>query len=358
MAAGASVVFWRRGVAVASLGGAPAQVDGFQELRPLTLLRDAGFEVHAVSRGAARGEPLVDGVRSWVERDIARVARRIASLRPELLFVEAFTYGTLFGPLARRSWIRNPAPAASPGARSLQRAMLRSFDAVSFTNPAARRAWGFRDEREVELPYPLDVGWWRSPVARRGSWWTERGRTIPRGPVLVCVAAYVRLKRVLELLQMVAPFLAEERSSVMVFVGHQFAEPDVAERLRTLPDELGVAEQVMVTGWMSHAEIRELLAWATVAITNTSRETQCLSVYEALAAGVPALIPAVPELTSQFPGLPAHSSGRELRCNLNRLLTDPGWGQTILASAQERLAWADVRRHDEVFHATLQRLRS
>jgi glycosyltransferase involved in cell wall biosynthesis len=286
------------------------------------------------------------------------VARRVALLRPELLFVEAFTYGALFGPLARRSWIRNPLPAATPAARLLQRAMLRSFDAISFTNPAARREWSFRDEREVELPYPLDVGWWSTPMLRREAWWTERGWTVPRGPVLVCIAAYVRLKRVLDLLEMIAPFLAEDRSRVMVFVGHQFAEPGVAQQLRARPRALGIADQVMVTGWMSHEQIRDLLAWATVAITNSSRETQCLSVYEALAAGVPALIPAVPELTSQFPGLPAHSSGEQLRCNLNRLLTDPVWGQTIVASAQERLAWADVGHHDEIFHATLRRLRS
>jgi glycosyltransferase involved in cell wall biosynthesis len=355
---GASGIFWRRGVAAASLGAAPAHVDGFQELRPLALLRDAGFEVHAVSRGTSRSAGLIDGVRSWVEPDIARVAGRIALLRPELLFVEASTYGVLLGPLARRSWIRNPAPAAKPAARLLQRAMLRSFDAVSFTNPAARAFWSFPADRHIELPYPLDVAWWASPVPRRDSWWAQRGWRVPAGPVLVCVSAYVRLKRVCELLEMLAPLLAENRSCIAVFVGHQFAEPDTAERLRRMPAELGLADQVLVTGWLPQEQIRELLAWATVTIVNSSQETQCLAVYESLAAGVPALISAIPALTSQFPALPSHASGERLRLNLARLLDDPAWGQELVRAARDRIAWADLGRHDELFHSTVQQLRA
>jgi hypothetical protein len=79
-------------------------------------------------------------------------------------------------------------------------------------------------------------------------------------------------------------------------------------------------------------------------------------VYEALAAGVPTLISAIPELVSQFPDLPAHASGEELRANVTRVLKDPGFACQLVERSTERVAWADVARHDSVFQVTLERL--
>lgn len=347
---------WRAGVAVANLGGRPRHIDGHAVLRPLALLRDSGYEIHAVSRGSPRERGETDGVTTWVEPDTTAVARRIASLGPELLFVESITYGAVLGPLGRRSWIRNPLPAAKPYTRRLQRAVLRTFDAVSFTNPAARRDWRFRQSRHVDLPYPLDVRWWSTRVGRRPSFWTDRGWPVPEGPVLVSTAAYVRGKRVCELLETLASFLAENRSATLVFVGHPSAEPDVTERLRSRPASLGVGDQVMAPGWLSPTDLRDLLAWTSAVIINSAAETQCLAIYEALAAGVPTLISAIPSLTSQFPDLPAHGDGRELRLNLERLLANTAIGASLIESSRARLAWADVHRHDEVFADALHRL--
>jgi glycosyltransferase involved in cell wall biosynthesis len=174
--------------------------------------------------------------------------------------------------------------------------------------------------------------------------------------VLVSVAAYARGKRPLELLRMLAPFLAKNRSAVLVFVGHQFVEPEVTRELETLPAALGVGDQVMVPGWMSRPDIRELLGWASAAIINSRAETQCLAIYEALAAGVPVLISAIPALTSQFPALPAHASEHELRANLERVLGDSELRHELVRSSQARLGWADVRRHDELLASALSRL--
>jgi glycosyltransferase involved in cell wall biosynthesis len=325
-------------------------------LRPLALLRDAGFQVHAVARDQPRKKIEIDGVTTWTEPDNTRVAARILALRAELLFVESITYGAVFGALAQRSWIRNPQPSASARMYRLQRAALRAFDAVSFTNPADPRAWKFSEDKHVDLAYPLDVEFWSTPVARRPGWWTDRGRDAPEGPVIVCNAAYARRKRVCELLEMMAPFLSANRSARFVMVGHQLVEPDVTKWITERPAALGIDQQVLVTGWMSSSELRELLAWAAVSVINSIWETQCLAVYEALAAGVPTLIASIPVLTSQFPTLPAHRSDTELRANLERVLSEPAVGQRMLETTRERVAWADTRRHDEVFAAGLRRV--
>lgn len=351
-----SALPWRLGVAVANLGARPEHIDSMPELRTLSLLRDAGFEVHTVSRGRPSGRAEADGVTTWVESNVATVARRIALLRPELLLVESITYGAVLGALARSSWIRNPRPATKLKMRRLQQAGLRLFDAVSFSSPADRLAWRFKARQYVDLAYPVDVGWWSASVPRRESFWHERGWSVPQGPVLVSVSAYTRTKRVCELVEALAPFLVENAAARLILAGHPSVEPDVTERLMALPPALGVSDQVIIAGWLSRTEIRELLGWASIAIINSSLEQQCLSIYEALAAGVPTLISTLPALTSMFPALPAHSSGSELRANLERVLTDPALVRSIIASSQERLAWADIRRHDEIFATTLRRL--
>jgi glycosyltransferase involved in cell wall biosynthesis len=324
--------------------------------RPLLLLSESGFRVHIVTRGKPARQVAIDGATGWSDPSTLAVARRIRSLRPDLLFVESSTYGTVFGDLAPGSWIRNPRLASRRAIRRAAALALRRFDAVSFTNPAEAGFWKLGPGAAVDLPYPVDLSWWEQPVARRESWWTGRGWPVPRGPVLVCNASFDRNKRHAELLEWLAPLLREDPSAVLVLFGHPRFEPDVWEMVNRRPAELGVGSQVLVSDWISYPEIRELLAWSSLSIINSLRETQCLAVYESLAAGVPALVSAIPELTSQFPALPAHTSGEELRANVRRLLTEPGLVPGLLESSRARLAWADVARHDEVFQATVERL--
>jgi glycosyltransferase involved in cell wall biosynthesis len=179
---------------------------------------------------------------------------------------------------------------------------------------------------------------------------------VPEGPVLVCNASFDRNKRHAELLDWLAPLLRSEPSAVLVLFGHRWFDPQVWELVNVRPRELGIGAQVRVTDWISYPEIRELLAWSSLTIINSLRETQCLAVYEALAAGVPTLISAIPELTSQFPNLPAHATGEVLRANVRRVLSEPELGRSLVESSQERVGWADITRHDQVFHATLERL--
>jgi glycosyltransferase involved in cell wall biosynthesis len=352
--------WWRTGVAAVNLPVRSSALPGFDldrpGRRPLLLLRQAGFEVHIITRGERAARVPIDGALGWSEPTTVAVARRILGLRPELLFTDSSTYSTMFGDLAAGTWIRNPRRASRPSARGVQQLALRRFDAVSFTTPAAAAPWSVAADKLVDLPYPVDVDWWRAPVPRRESWWTDRGWPVPQGPVLVCNASFDRNKRHAELLDWLAPLLRSRPSAMLVLFGHRWFEPEVWELVNARPRELGIADQVRVTDWISYEEIRELLAWTSLTVINSLRETQCLALYEALAAGVPALISAVPDLTSQFPNLPAHATGEELRANVERILDEPGWGEDLVESSRERVAWADIARHDQVFQATLERL--
>jgi glycosyltransferase involved in cell wall biosynthesis len=347
---------WRERVVVANLSSRPTEIAGVPLVRPLLLLRDAGYAVHIVSREPVPGRSTVEGITIWSETNLGSLARRVMGLRPELLWVESITYGVILEPLARRSWIRNPLPASDPRLQRLQRALIPRFDAITITDPSARSRWRYDADRMIDLPYPVDLAWWSEPQERDPGWWGARGLPVPEGPVLVCISAYARGKRVVELVEMLAPWLRERPQAILVLVGHQFVDAEVTEQLGTVPAALAIDRQVVVTGWMPAGDIRQLLAWAAASIVNTAAETQCLAVYESLAAGVPALISAIPVLTSQFPTLPAHQGGPELLTNLDRLLAEPGARGAMLATTSERLVWADVARHDKVFAEGVERL--
>lgn len=351
---------WQPGVVAVDLPVRPSDLPGLDldhpGRRPLLLLRRAGFDLHIVTRGHPSARVSMDGATGWVEGSTLAVGRRILGLRPELLFVESSTYATTFGDLARRTWIRNPRRAARPSVRRFQQLALRRFDAVTFTNPAEASLWSLAPGQVADLPYPVDVSWWAERVARRESWWTDRGWPVPIGPVIVCNASFDRNKRHAELLEWLAPVLRSEPEAVLVLFGHRWFEPKIWEMVNTRPAELGIGEQVRVTDWISYEEIRELLAWASLTIVNSLRETQCLALYEALAAAVPTLISAIPELVSQFPNLPAHTSGEELRENVARVLGDREYAGHLVESSREQVDRADVRRHDALFQARLEAL--
>jgi hypothetical protein len=173
---------------------------------------------------------------------------------------------------------------------------------------------------------------------------------------MICNSAFERRKGHAELLEWLAPVLRSDPGAVLVVFGHRWREPGVWKMVNTRPSELGIGDQVRALDWISAADIRDLLAWSSLSIVNTKRETQCMAIYEALAAGVPALITDIPDLTLQFPNLPAHSTGEELRANVGRVLAAPEYGRELVVSSAERVAWSDVRRHDELFQTRLESL--
>jgi glycosyltransferase involved in cell wall biosynthesis len=118
----------------------------------------------------------------------------------------------------------------------------------------------------------------------------------------------------------------------------------------------GVEDQVLRTGWQPPEVVREIFGWSTAQIIHSEHETQCMALYEGLAAGVPGLISDIPALTSAFPALPRHATEEQLANNLATLLATPEQGAQLVAACADRVAWADVARHDRVFYETMSRL--
>ena len=110
------------------------------------------------------------------------------------------------------------------------------------------------------------------------------------GPLVLCVAA-VRPHKNQKLLMRALPLLPED--VVVVLAGKH--EP-YAEELRLLASELGVADRLRLTGYLSDSELERLWTLAACAAFPTRAEGFGLPVLEAMARGVPVACSDIPVL--------------------------------------------------------------
>jgi glycosyltransferase involved in cell wall biosynthesis len=188
------------------------------------------------------------------------------------------------------------------------------------------------------------------PIEKDPQFWERHGMQRPEGPVIACVGQIIRRKRPVEIFDSLAPVLQSRKDVTLVFAGETF-EPEVERTLRYHISAEGLADRVLLPGVIRpREELRQLYSWADIHVLNTVWESQCMVLYESLAAGVPTLIPAIPELTSAFPNLPAHRNGDELKHNVMTLLDDPDFRTRLVRSSKPYLEWAYNESHDRTIH--------
>jgi glycosyltransferase involved in cell wall biosynthesis len=248
--------------------------------------------------------------------------------------------------LCRNTWVRTPMASANPVKHWLQRQLAGRVASLSITNPHDASAWP-QTRRRDDVPYPVDVAFWSEPTPRQPTFWTDRGWTTPTGPVLGYVSNLLPRKAQIELIQWLSPLLAQRPATRLALVGNSF-DDDYVRQLRATIIRRGLQDQVLVMGGLDPEGVRQFFAWTDVHIVNTTSETQCMAVFESLAAGVATVIRDIPALTEAFPGLPAHNTEGELCSNVARLLDVEGARGQLVATSAERLEWADVRRHDRL----------
>jgi glycosyltransferase involved in cell wall biosynthesis len=329
----------------------------YPEARPALVMRDLGIEVHLVEVKPAEtaGHRQFEGTTLWTETSRLRALIRVARLRPRLLLTNGSTWPLLTLPFAKHPWVRAVNHSRRPVLARAERLLIRRAAYVSFTSPSEAEWWSQPAAKVVELPYPVDVEFWSAPISRNDDIWRKRGLNVPRGDVLCYAAQLMVGKRQVELVQDLAPLL-EERTDLSLVLAGFTAEPATEAELRRLLSAMPGGDRVHLVGRLTSEELRQLFAWSTVHIINSAAETQCMALYESLAAGTAAVISDIPVLTSAFPFLPAHRNGEELRTNVIRLLEDPQLRERLVLQAHQRVGWADVRIHDTSIDAIARQL--
>lgn len=322
--------------------------------RPALLLAQRGYDVHIVDTWHEWPNRHYPGCTLWAEPERRAALRRVVTLRPDVLFMEG---GSWMLPLAfrfRHSWVRCTGVPSQPARRLAQHLLLKAPRLVGVQNPYDAARLRIPTRQRLDLPAPVDLTFWSTPVARDPEFWTKRGITPPER-VIMLTANLVALKRPAEIVAAAAPLLRDRPGLVLAFAGATVDAAVEADILRTAA-ELDVSDRTVLLGLLPPTEVRQVLAWNAIHVVNSERESQCMALYESLAAGVPNTIRDIPWLTMAFPALPRHRDIAQLRANLVRLLDDDAFGHEVVARSRDALAWADVTAHDRTFAEGLARL--
>ena len=162
-------------------------------------------------------------------------------------------------------------------------------------------------------------------------------------PVLLCVAQKRPYKNQTTLIRALARL--DDRSAVLVLPG---AATPYEDELRTLADELGVADRVRYPGWITDEDLEGLYALAAAFLLPSTYEGFGLPVLEAMARGVPVLCTGDTSL-GEVAGdaallVDAHDVDAIAR-GADRLLADTALRERLIAAGRERAAtftWARV----------------
>lgn len=298
---------------------------------------------------ARQGEQrTVDGTRVHIARRPATLLATARRLRPDLVFYdnpsgELALVGCLPG---AKHWLREPVVADTRLGRAVRQSLVSRAHLVGFTNPASPDHWEVTPPHRHDVLYPVDVEAFSQVQARNDEVWRRFRLPVPAGPVLLCVANLYPVKRQPEIVEALAPLLQERPGALLVFVGHP-VDPDTASAIDRAIARNGLEQQALRLGGVNQLRLRQLLAWADACVINSRSETQCLSLYECVAAGVPVLLPDVASLTRAFPALPVHRDGAGLLRNARLVLSDTGRARQAVRQSRLQVQRADLGAHDQ-----------
>jgi glycosyltransferase involved in cell wall biosynthesis len=216
---------------------------------------------------------------------------------------------------------------ASPLGRWIIGRVLRSAQLVVALskNNAAELQMLFADLRPKVIPNPR-------PVLHR------HGTPRPQGSRIVFVGAIVREKGIFDLLQ-ASHLLSRTVPDFELFIAGTGRSDEVMMQAA----QLGIADRVRLTGWLSAPELGRLYESASVFCLPSYCEALPMALLEAMSYSLPIVttpVGAIPELiVPQHTGcLIAPGEIQDLARTLERLITDRGFASRLGENAQRRVA--------------------
>jgi glycosyltransferase involved in cell wall biosynthesis len=163
-----------------------------------------------------------------------------------------------------------------------------AFLAIGSRNAELYRAYGIDDDQIFMAPYAVDNDFFLSKAqgldGRRGELRRALGVEDDKLPIVLSCGKLTERKAPLDLLNAFAA-VRPERPSKLVFLGDGPQRDDVERRAR----ELGVGDDVSVTGFMQQSELPQIYAAADLFVFPTQFETWGLVVNEAMLFGLPVI---------------------------------------------------------------------
>lgn len=285
------------------------------------------------------------GVRSWLRQH----AREFDLIHVHALFSHASIAAAHAAQRARVPYVVRPLGVLNRwGMENRRRAIkaaslrwielpaLRKAAAIHFTSEAERdeaqeAAPEIRDIRSAVIPLPVEV---HTGDARdfTSQYPQAHGRRV------VLFLSRIAEKKGIELLLEAFRNQRRQNSDVLLMLAGE-GDAEYVARLKQQATHLGIAEDVLWTGFLAGAAKADALAAATVFVLPSYSENFGIAAAEALAAGVPCIlsngVAIASEAAAAHAALVTNPEVSELTTALRTFLTDAGHRQQLAENARE-----------------------
>jgi glycosyltransferase involved in cell wall biosynthesis len=164
-----------------------------------------------------------------------------------------------------------------------------------------------------------------------------RARLGLAGPVVLCVSAALEHKNLLRLIEAFARLPTSQGKATLCIVGHAGREHD---SLAAGAADNSVGERVVLTGWLSDADLEGLYALARCAVYPSLHEGFGLPVLEAMARGLPLAssnATSLPEVAGDAAELFEPRDTGAIAAAMRRLLEDDDHAATLVRKGYDRV---------------------
>ncbi len=188
--------------------------------------------------------------------------------------------------------------------RQIFKFFVKKFDAIKVSNPFEIEELvklGVKREKIHYIPLSIDHEFFEKKSSEELKNKTRKKYHLQKDEKVFLFLANIRkFKRVGTALRAMKILQDKNIKFKLIIVGSDFLHTEKEKNVAEISKELGITNNVIVTGWVAPQEARNIMNVSDICINSSIHEGQCLVVYEAASANLPLCVSNIGSFTSVF----------------------------------------------------------
>ena len=188
--------------------------------------------------------------------------------------------------------------------REIFKFFVKRFDAIKVSNPFEKKELvkiGVKPEKIHYIPLSIDHDFFGKKISEKIKEETRAKYKIRDDEVVFLFLANIRkFKRVDTALRAMHELKKKGIKYKFIVAGKDMLFQEKEKSVEQMSNELGIKDNIIITGWVSPEEVRNIMHISDICINSSIHEGQCIVVYEAAAAGLPLCVSNIGSFTSVF----------------------------------------------------------
>jgi glycosyltransferase involved in cell wall biosynthesis len=188
--------------------------------------------------------------------------------------------------------------------RQIFKFFVKKFDAIKVSNPFEIDELiklGVKREKIHYIPLSIDYEFFEKKSDEKLKEKTREKYGIEENEKVFLFLANIRkFKRVKTALNAMKILKDKNIKFKFIVVGSDFLKDEKEKNVIEIAKELGISDKIIMTGWQSPKNTRNIMNISDICINSSIHEGQCLVVYEAATADLPLCVSNIGSFTSVF----------------------------------------------------------